>query len=116
MIKTNHFLEPHVGEDDGFFQPCSSDTVGIEGVKIGKNGISCCVIKEYNNAYCLPTERPSNFLKLKISGDFFYRKATIWTTIEANNGTYCLRKRIEKFPLRTLRNLFQKKCNLVIKL
>ena len=29
----NNFLEPHVGEDDGFFQPCSSDTVGIEGVK-----------------------------------------------------------------------------------
>ena len=33
---------------------------------------------------------------------FFYRKSTIGTTkaaIEANNGTYCLRKRIEKFPL-----------------
>ena len=32
----------------------------------------------------------------------FYRKSTIGTTkaaIEANNGTYCLRKRIEKFPL-----------------
>ena len=33
MIKTNYFLELHVGEDDGFFQLCSSDTVGIKGVK-----------------------------------------------------------------------------------
>ena len=36
------------------------------------------------------------------SGDFFYRNSTTGTTkgaIEANNGTYCLRKRIEKFPL-----------------
>ena len=36
------------------------------------------------------------------SGNFFYRKLTIGTTItaiEANNDTYCLQKRIEKFPL-----------------
>ena len=36
------------------------------------------------------------------SGDFLYRKSTIGTTkaaIEANNGAYCLRKRIEKFLL-----------------
>ena len=42
----------------------------------------------------------------KYSGDFFYRKSTIETTkaaIEASNGTYCLRKRIEKFPL----NIFE---------
>ena len=35
--------------------------------------------------------------------DFFYRKSTIETTkatIEASNGTYCLRKRIAKFPLK----------------
>ena len=43
---------------------------------------------------------PSFFLNF--SGDFFYRKSTIGktkTATEANNGTYCLRKRIEKFPL-----------------
>ena len=37
-----------------------------------------------------------------VSGDFFYRKSTVGTTkaaIEVNNGTYCLRKRIKKFPL-----------------
>ena len=36
------------------------------------------------------------------SGDLFYRKSTIGITnaaTEANNDTYCLRKRIEKFPL-----------------
>ena len=36
------------------------------------------------------------------SGSLFYRKSTIGTTIaaiEANNDTYCLQKRIEKFPL-----------------
>ena len=36
------------------------------------------------------------------SGDFFYRKSTIGTTIaaiDAHNETYCLQKRIEKFPL-----------------
>ena len=36
------------------------------------------------------------------SGDFFYQKSTTGTTkaaVEANNGTYCLRKQIEKFPL-----------------
>ena len=39
------------------------------------------------------------------SGDFFYWKSTIGTTIaaiEANNDTYCLQKRIEKFPLRAI--------------
>ena len=37
------------------------------------------------------------------SGDFFYRKSIMGTTkaaIKANNGTYCLRKRIEKFSLK----------------
>ena len=37
------------------------------------------------------------------SGNFFYRKSTIGTTIgavEANNDRYYLQKRIEKFPLR----------------
>ena len=41
---------------------------------------------------------------LVFSGGFFYQKSTIGTTkatIEANNGKYCLRKRIEKFPLYT---------------
>ena len=38
------------------------------------------------------------------SGNFFYRKSAIgqlvvMATIEANNGAYCLQKRIEKFPL-----------------
>ena len=36
------------------------------------------------------------------SGNFFYRKSTIGTTIaaiDANNDTYFLQKRIEKFPL-----------------
>ena len=33
-----------------------------------------------------------------LSGHFFYQKSTK-AAIEANNGTYCLRKRIEKFPL-----------------
>ena len=36
------------------------------------------------------------------SGHFVYQKSTIGTTItaiEANNDTYCLQKRIEKFPL-----------------
>ena len=36
------------------------------------------------------------------SGNFFYRKSTIGTTIaatEANNDTYFLQKRMEKFPL-----------------
>ena len=48
------------------------------------------------------------------SGDIFYRKSTIGTTkavIEANNGTYCLRKRIEKFRLQctaTLATFLQK--------
>ena len=35
-------------------------------------------------------------------GSFFYRKSTIGTTkaaIEGKNDTYCLQKRIEKFPL-----------------
>ena len=39
------------------------------------------------------------------SGNFFYRKSTIARTIaaiEANNDTYCLQKRIEKFPLYNL--------------
>ena len=46
----------------------------------------------------------STCLKEKHRGDFFYRKSTIGTTkapTEANNGIYCLRKRIEKFPLVT---------------
>ena len=47
--------------------------------------------------------RPRLLLRsIPFSGDFFYRKLTIGTTkaaIEANNGTYCLRKRIEKFPV-----------------
>ena len=37
-----------------------------------------------------------------VSGNFFYRKLTIGSTItpiEANKGTRCLQKRIEKFPL-----------------
>ena len=36
------------------------------------------------------------------SGNFFYRRSKIGTTIEGievNNDTYCLQKRIEKFPL-----------------
>ena len=39
------------------------------------------------------------------SGNFFYRKSTIArkiAAIEANNDTYCLQKRIEKFPLYNL--------------
>ena len=36
-----------------------------------------------------------------ISGNLFYRKSTRETiaVVEANNDTYCLQKRIEKFPL-----------------
>ena len=37
-----------------------------------------------------------------MSGNFFFQKSTIGTTIaaiEANKDTYCLQKRIENFPL-----------------
>ena len=44
-------------------------------------------------------------LRVCTSGNFFYRKSTIGTTIAAigaNNDTYCLKKWIEKFSLYTL--------------
>ena len=33
------------------------------------------------------------------AGTFFCQKSTVETTVETNNDTYCLQKRIEKFPL-----------------
>ena len=61
------------------------------------------VFRKWPKPKCFLFPTDSGFSRLNLpSGNFFYRKSTIGSTItaiEANNDTYCLQKQIEKFPL-----------------
>ena len=68
--------------------------------------VNCNTCKLFGN-WASKRQTWKDFQSWKDSGNFFYCKSTIGTTIaaiEANNDTYCLQKQIEKFVLYWLTN------------